>query len=87
LGSGRERDSARRWYKEQENNSDHCIAFLAASDDVALIKLQQPVTDVAPLKIYRGSGERGQVVGIIGAGATGNGLVGQGSRAVQMVPE
>jgi hypothetical protein len=61
----------------QSGDAAPLIGFLAASDDVALIKLQKPVTDVPPVKIYRGSGESGQVVEIIGAGATGNGLVGQ----------
>jgi len=61
----------------QSGNAAPLLEFLAASDDVALIKLQQPVTDVTPVKIYRGSDESGQVVEIIGAGATGNGLVGQ----------
>ena len=61
----------------QSGNAAALIEFLAASDDIALIKLQQPVNDVTPVKIYKGSGESGQAVEIIGAGATGNGLVGQ----------
>jgi len=61
----------------QSGDAAPLIGFLAASDDVAPIRLQKPVTDVTPVKIYRGSGESGQVVEIIGAGATGNGLVGQ----------
>ena len=61
----------------QSGDAAPLIEFLASSDDVALIKLQQPVTDVTPVKIYKGSSESGQVVEVIGAGATGNGLVGQ----------
>src|SRR5215472_6175529 len=42
----------------QSGDAAPLIEFLAASDDVALIKLQQPVTDVTPVRIYKGSGER-----------------------------
>lgn len=52
-------------------------AFLASSDDIALIKLASPVNDVAPVPLYRGSGEIGKVAQIIGKGATGNGTEGQ----------
>ena len=53
------------------------MAFKASADDIALIKLNYSVNDVAPAQIYRGLGEKGRVVEIIGRGATGNGLVGQ----------
>lgn len=52
------------------------VVFLAASDDIALIQLQQPVTDVAPVAIYAGGDEAGQVIKIIGKGATGTGDTG-----------
>lgn len=52
-------------------------AFLAASDDIALIKLAAPVTDATPVALYRGSAEVTQVTVLIGKGATGNGAVGQ----------
>lgn len=52
-------------------------AFLAASDDIALIKLAAPVTDATPVALYRGSAEVRQVAVLIGKGATGNGAVGQ----------
>jgi hypothetical protein len=52
------------------------VVFLAASDDVALIKLAQPVTDVAPVPIYKDGDEPGQIVKIIGKGATGTGATG-----------
>jgi Trypsin len=51
--------------------------FMASSDDVALIKLEHPVTDITPAQIYRGMEEEGQIVKIVGRGATGNGLVGE----------
>jgi hypothetical protein len=53
------------------------IAWLAASDDVALLKLAQPVTDIQPATLYRGGDEAGKLVEILGKGATGNGLTGQ----------
>ncbi len=51
-------------------------SLLATSDDIALLKLAQPVTDVAPVALNPGIGEYGQVVQIIGKGATGNGVKG-----------
>lgn len=53
------------------------IAILAASDDIALIKLVDPVTDVEPLALYRGADEAGKLVQLMGMGATGNGKDGQ----------
>jgi len=53
------------------------IAFLANSDDIALIKLQHAITDVTPISVYKGSDENGKVVEIVGAGSTGNGVVGE----------
>lgn len=61
----------------QSGDAAPLIAFLANSDDIALIKLQQPVTGVAPVRCYQGRDEVGKVVEIVGAGATGNGLIGQ----------
>lgn len=49
--------------------------FLAASDDIALVKLAAPVTDVAPAKIFLATAA-GKQIEIIGKGATGNGAVG-----------
>ncbi|WP_329762839.1 S1 family peptidase [Stenotrophomonas geniculata] len=51
-------------------------AFLAASDDIALIRLAAPVSDVPPVALYRGADEVTQVATLIGKGATGNGAVG-----------
>lgn len=53
--------------------------LLASSDDIALVKLAQPVTDVAPVALYEGDGEVGQVVKLVGKGATGNGATGYGA--------
>lgn len=49
---------------------------LSSSDDIALLKLAQPVTDVPPVGINKSAGEFGQVIKILGKGATGNGITG-----------
>lgn len=51
------------------------LKFMAASDDIALIELAEPVRDVAPVRIYGGSA-LGKVVRIMGRGATGKGSKG-----------
>ena len=51
--------------------------FLASSNDIALIELASPVTDVAPVPLYRGNKEVGMTVLLLGKGATGNGTEGQ----------
>ena len=52
------------------------VVFLASSDDIALIKLAQPITDVAPVDLHKDSNEPGQIARIIGKGATGTGANG-----------
>jgi len=52
-------------------------AFLASSNDIALIELASPVTDVTPVPLYRGNKEVGMTVQLVGKGATGNGTEGQ----------
>jgi secreted trypsin-like serine protease len=47
------------------------------SHDIALIELQEAVTDVAPASIYLKSDEQGKNIWFIGIGGTGNGLTGQ----------
>lgn len=49
--------------------------FAATSDDIALIELAEPVRDVGPAPIYKGSA-LGKVVRIMGRGATGTGSKG-----------
>lgn len=51
-------------------------AVLASSDDIALLKLAQPVTDTSPVAINTIGAEFGRIVEILGKGATGNGAVG-----------
>ncbi len=50
--------------------------FLGTSDDIALIRLARPVTDIAPVALYQDSVKPGQVVELVGKGATGNGADG-----------
>jgi len=52
------------------------LVLLASSDDIALVKLKQPVTDVVPVALHRGGEEPNQVVRIFGKGATGTGATG-----------
>jgi hypothetical protein len=52
------------------------VVLLSSSDDIALIKLAQAVTDVAPVDIHKADDEHGQVIKIIGKGATGTGVTG-----------
>lgn len=53
------------------------FAFVAASDDIALVQLAAPVADIAPVRIHE-EPEPGMVVRIIGRGATGTGVSGHG---------
>ena len=52
-------------------------AFLASSNDIALLELASPVTDVTPVPLYRGNKEAGMTVELVGKGATGDGTKGQ----------
>lgn len=53
--------------------------LLASSDDIALLKLTQPVTDVSPVALYEGDDELSQIAKIVGKGATGTGATGYGA--------
>src|SRR6202012_2216371 len=53
------------------------LLFERDLDDIAMIELKDPVTDVQPALLYRGENERNELVEIIGKGAAGNGLIGQ----------
>ncbi len=56
-------------------------AFLDSSDDIALIELASPVTDVAPVPLYRGNNEVGMIAELLGKGASGNGAKGQDAQS------
>lgn len=49
---------------------------LASSDDIALVKLAEPVKDVSPVAIHAREDEFGQTVTVFGKGATGDGAKG-----------
>lgn len=55
------------------------MALVASSDDIALVKLAKPVTDVAPASLHRSSVQIGHIVKIMGKGATGTGAAGHAS--------
>lgn len=55
----------------------HADYWLDKHNDIALIKLQQPVSSVSPARLYRDNDEQGQLLWFIGAGASGNGNTGQ----------
>lgn len=52
------------------------LVLLATSDDIALIRLSNAVTDVVPVDIYTAHDEANQVITILGKGATGMGDTG-----------
>lgn len=52
------------------------VVQMTSSDDIALVKLTQPVMDVVPAAIHKDGDELGQVVQIMGKGATGTGASG-----------
>ncbi|MGH3455388.1 MAG: S1 family peptidase [Nocardioidaceae bacterium] len=45
--------------------------------DIALVRLEQPVTDVDPIPIYRGSDELGAMITLVGRGVTATGMDGE----------
>lgn len=59
----------------QSGDASAAMAFVASSDDIALVKLASPVTDVAPAKIHDGA-LPGKTVQIVGKGATATGATG-----------
>lgn len=56
-------------------------AFLADTNDIALIQLEAPVSDVKPMPLYRDGDESGKTIEVIGKGATGNGVDGEAADA------
>jgi len=52
------------------------LVWLASSDDIALVRLAQPVSDIAPVALHTGGDEANRIIKIIGKGATGTGASG-----------
>lgn len=48
-----------------------------SNHDLALLKLERPVPQVRPVRLYRGDEEHGMVVTLLGRGKTGTGVTGQ----------
>jgi hypothetical protein len=58
--------------------------FQTGTDDIALIELAEPVEGIVPIKLYKGSA-LGEIVRIVGRGATGTGAQGHGLQAARRV--
>ena len=58
-------------------------ALLHGSDDIALVRLAEPVQGIVPLALHRGDDEAGQIIRIAGKGATSNGRDGLSLDAAQ----
>lgn len=52
------------------------VGFLASIDDIALIRLAEPVADVVPVVRHAANVRQGDVIRVIGKGATGNAEMG-----------
>lgn len=50
---------------------------LGKKNDLALIKLKSPVTNVSPAKLYKNMDEQNKTVWFVGSGGTGTGLTGE----------
>jgi hypothetical protein len=53
------------------------LVYESNVDDIALLQLKDPVTDVLPVPLYRGNVEQSEVAEIFGKGQTGNGVTGE----------
>jgi hypothetical protein len=53
------------------------LVYESDLDDIALLQLKEPVTDVLPVSLYRGDIEQSEVAEIFGKGQTGNGVTGE----------
>ena len=66
----------------ESGDASKAMEFQASNKDIALVKLVQPVTDVAPAILYQGHDELGKLVKLMGKGATGNGADGEDPRSL-----
>ncbi len=64
-------------WAEIEQRYAHAGYELDEENDIALLKLKQPMLAVKPAKLYRNKDEESQRIWFIGGGGTGNGNVGQ----------
>ena len=61
----------------ESGDASKAMEFQTSNKDIALVKLVEPVTDVAPAILYQGKDELGKLVKLMGKGATGNGANGE----------
>jgi secreted trypsin-like serine protease len=64
-------------WAEIEKRYAHADYELDEENDIALLKLKQPILAVKPAKLYRKENEKMQDIWFIGSGGSGNGNVGQ----------
>ena len=64
-------------WAEIENRYAHIGFKSEGENDIALLKLKEPMYAVEPAKLYRQSNETNQDIWFIGSGGTGNGNTGQ----------
>lgn len=64
-------------WAEIESRYVHADYEMDEENDIALLKLKQPMLAIDPAKLYRKSNEADQNIWFIGSGGTGNGNVGQ----------
>lgn len=64
-------------WAEIEKRYAHFDYELNEENDIALLKLKEPITAIKPAKLYRKSDELNQDIWFIGSGGTGNGETGQ----------
>ena len=61
----------------ESGDASKAMEFQASNKDIALVKLVEPVVDVAPAILYQKKDELGKLVMLMGKGATGNGTDGE----------
>jgi len=64
-------------WAEIESRYTHAGYELDGANDIALLKLKEPILAMEPAKLYRQSNEANQNIWFIGSGGTGNGNEGQ----------
>jgi secreted trypsin-like serine protease len=64
-------------WAEIERRYAHAGYVLDEENDIALLKLKEPIKAIKPAKLYRKSDEETQKIWFIGSGGTGSGSVGQ----------
>lgn len=64
-------------WAEIERRYAHAGYVLDEENDIALLKLKEPIKAIKPAKLYRKNDEETQKIWFIGSGGTGSGSVGQ----------